>query len=189
MSALELRVAIAVTLMAGAAGWYRWAASPVVAGPALAAVTAAADGWVGKAAPDFALRTLDQRIVRLADFHGKVVLLNFWATWCAPCRVEMPWLVDFQQRYRSQGLEVVGISVNDGEPDKVAEFVHAMQVNYTIALKDDAVTDAYGGVRFLPQTFFIGKDGMIIAQRYGIRSKEEFEQDVQQALGSGPPPS
>jgi hypothetical protein len=101
----------------------------------------------------------------------------------------MPWLVDFQQRYRSQGLEVVGISVNDGEPDKVAEFVHAMQVNYTIALKDDAVTDAYGGVRFLPQTFFIGKDGMIIAQRYGIRSKEEFEQDVQQALGSGPPPS
>jgi peroxiredoxin len=142
---------------------------------------------LGKPAPEFALYTLDGRSVRLSSLRGKVVLLNFWATWCAPCRVEMPWLVDFSRRYQRQGLEVVGVSVDDGDRDRVAAFVRATNVNYTIVLKDKAVSDAYGGLRFLPQTFFIGRDGKVVKRTYGVRGKDEFENDIRQALATPPP--
>ncbi len=143
--------------------------------------------WTGKPAPEFALHTLDGRSVTLSGFRGKVVLLNFWATWCAPCRVEMPWLVDFNNHYQRQGLEIVGVSVDDGDRDKVATFVGARHVNYTIVLKDEAVSVAYGGLRFLPQTFFIGRDGKITKWTYGVRSKEDFEENIRLALGTAPP--
>ena len=83
-------------------------------------------------APDFELKSLDGRTVKLSDFHGKVVVLNFWATWCAPCRVETPWLVDFYRQYKEQGLEVVGVSMDDGNQEHVAEFVKEMGINYTV---------------------------------------------------------
>src|SRR2546430_2316992 len=75
----------------------------------------ASGDWTGKSAPDFALSALDGHRVRLSDFRGKVVIVNFWATWCAPCKVEMPWLVEFYGRYRAQGLEIIGLSVDDGD--------------------------------------------------------------------------
>jgi peroxiredoxin len=153
---------------------------------AVAALTTPAIGsavWTGKPAPEFALHTLDGRSVRLSALRGKVVLLNFWATWCAPCRVEMPWLVEFSGRYQRQGLEIVGVSVDDGDRDRVAAFVRARNVNYTIVLKDKAVSEAYGGLRFLPQTFFIGRDGKVIKWTYGVRGKDAFEDDIRQALG------
>jgi len=157
--------------------------------PAPAASTHVNDAWTGKPAPAFLLNTLDGRGVKLSDFRGKVVLLNFWATWCAPCRVEMPWLVDFYSRYQAQGLEIVGVSVDDDARDKVAAFVHARNVNYTIVLKDEGVADAYGGLRFLPQSFFIGRDGNIVKQTFGVRGKEDFENDIRQALGTAQPPT
>lgn len=136
----------------------------------------------GRAAPNFSLRTLDGRNVRLSDFRGKVVLLNFWATWCAPCRVEMPWLVEFHQQYRSHGLEVVGVAVDDGNRDEIAKFVHERHVGYTILLNDQAVGDAYGGLRLLPQTVFIGRDGRILRRRTGVLGKTDFEVDIRRAL-------
>ncbi len=143
--------------------------------------------WAGKVAPDFLLSRLDGRNVRLSDYHGKVVIVNFWATWCAPCRIEMPWLVEFYQRYHAQGLEILGVSVDDGDRDRVAKFVAEEKVNYTILLKDDTIADAYGGLRFLPQTFFVDRDGKIIKRTYGIREKIDFENDIRSSLGTAQP--
>jgi peroxiredoxin len=154
--------------------------------PAQTMRAAGSEYWPGKAAPEFALYTLDGRSVKLSSLRGKVVLLNFWATWCAPCRVEMPWLVDFSRRYQGQGLEIVGVSVDDGDRERVAAFVRARNVNYTIVLKDKAVSDAYGGLRFLPQTFFIGRDGKVVKRTYGVRDKDDFENDIRQALATPP---
>ncbi len=148
-----------------------------------AAPSAQGDEWVGKAAPPFSLDALEGGRVRLADFRGKVVIVNFWATWCAPCKVEIPWLVEFYTRYHAQGLEILGVSVDDGERERVAKFVRDRHVNYRILLKDEAVSDAYGGLRFLPQTFFVGRDGRILVRTYGIRSREDLEADIRNALG------
>jgi len=133
-------------------------------------------------APDFELKSLDGRAVKLSDFRGKVVVLNFWATWCAPCRVETPWLIDFYRRYKEQGLEVVGVSMDDGDQEHVADFVKEMGVNYTVLLGNHAVGDAYGGARFLPQTFFIDRNGNIIKHSFGIKSKSDFEEAIKQSL-------
>ena len=135
-------------------------------------------------APDFELKSLDGRTVKLSDFHGKVVVLNFWATWCAPCRVETPWLVDLYRRYKEQGLEVVGVSMDDGDQEHVADFVKEMGINYTVLMGSHGVGDAYGGLRFLPQTFFIGRDGKIIKHSFGTNSKSDFEDAIKQSLSA-----
>ena len=153
-----------------------------------AAPDAVEDGWTGKPAPDFLLSTLDGRRLRLSQFRGKTVLLNFWATWCTPCRVDMPWLAAFYERYRGQNFEIVGISMDDGDRDNVAEFVRETKVGYTVLLKDDTVGSAYGGARFLPQSFFVGPDGRILAHTIGIRSKANIEADILAALHRGARP-
>src|SRR5260370_13486256 len=135
-------------------------------------------------APDFELKSLDGRAVKLSDFRGKVVVLNFWATWCAPCRVETPWLVDLYRQYKEQGLEVVGVSMDDGDQEHVADFVKEMGINYTVIMGNHTVGDAYGGARFLPQTFFIGRDGKIIKHGFGIKSKSDLEDAIKQSLNT-----
>jgi peroxiredoxin len=102
------------------------------------------------AAPDFKLKSLDGRTVHLSDWRGKVVLVNFWATWCAGCKVEMPELVEQFRRHHAEGLEIVGISMDDAGDDVVARFAKLTKVNYTIVRGDAAVASAYGGARFLP---------------------------------------
>lgn len=161
--------------------------APVHARTLRAESAAAPDEWVGTSAPEFNLSTLDGHKIRLSDFRGKVVLLNFWATWCAPCRVETPWLVGFYRRYRAQGLEVVGISMDDGNREKIANFVRSSTVSYTTLLKDDQVVRAYGGLRFLPQTFFVGRDGKILARTFGMRSKSDYEAEIRRALAARSP--
>ena len=147
-----------------------------------AAASNSVDGTTLEPAPDFELKSLDGRTVKLSDFHGKVVVLNFWATWCAPCRVETPWLVDFYRQYKEQGLEVVGISMDDGEQEHVSDFVKEMGINYTVLTGNHAVGDAYGGARFLPQTFFIDRDGKIIKHNFGIKNKSDLEDVIKQSL-------
>jgi len=115
------------------------------------------------------------------------VLLNFWATWCAPCRVEVPWLVEFYARYRADGLEILGINMDDGDREKVVNFAQEKHVQYPILLKDADVTAAYGGLHFLPQTFFVGRDGRITKRSFGILDKATFESDVLAALGLSSP--
>jgi peroxiredoxin len=132
-----------------------------------------------KIAPDFELKTLDGRTLKLSDFRGKAIILNLWATYCGPCRVEMPWLNELYKQYHSRGLEVVGVSMDDdGEQQQVADFVRELGVSYTILLGNHTVGDAYGGGRLLPQTFFIDRDGHTVASATGMTTKSEFERAI-----------
>lgn len=137
-----------------------------------------------KIAPDFLLTSLDGRSKKLSDYRGKVVLLNFWATWCAPCRVEMPTLVDLYNKYHAQGLEIVGVSLDDGRQERVARFVSEMKINYPILLGNQSVADLYGGGRLLPQTVFITRNGDILQTMIGMRDRKEFEAAIEQLLST-----
>ena len=136
-------------------------------------------------APDFTLKTLDGRTVRLQDLRGKVVLLNFWATWCAGCRVEMPRFVEQYRKHHAQGLEIVGVSMDDAGNDAIAAFVKAHHVNYTIVRGNDAVAKSYGGVRFLPQTFVIDRKGEIVRTFAGPPEERELEELITRMCCSG----
>jgi peroxiredoxin len=134
-------------------------------------------------APDFALTSLDGKTtIRLSDYRGKAVLLNFWATWCVPCKIEMPWFVELQNQYGAQGLQVVGVAMDDASPEDIAKFAKDMGVNYPIAVGKEAVGDAYGGVQFLPATFYIGRDGKVIDKVFGLKGKHEIQDDIKKAL-------
>ena len=139
----------------------------------------------GKVAPEWELNTLDGKPVKLSDFRGKAVLLNFWATWCGPCKIEMPWFVELQKQYGSQGLEIVGIAMEDTKSEDIAKFAKEMGVNYTIVRGKEAVGEAYGGVLGLPTTFFVGRDGRMVDQSTGLVSRSEIEDHIKEALAQG----
>jgi peroxiredoxin len=139
----------------------------------------------GAAAPDFELKSIDGKTVRLSDYKGKAVLLNFWATWCPPCKIEMPWFVDLQKQYADQGLQVIGIAMDDDaekESARIAAFAKEMNLNYVVLLGNDRVGDAYGGVEGLPTTFYIGRDGRIVNAVSGLVSHAEIEENIKKAL-------
>src|ERR1700756_2105276 len=136
----------------------------------------------GKPAPDFTLQTLDGKDVTLSSLRGKAVLLNFWATWCSPCKIEMPWFVELQKQYGPQGLQVVGVAMDDASKEDIAKFAKEMGVNYTILLGKESVGDQYGGVPALPETFFIGRDGKIVDKIIGLKGKGEIEDSIKTAL-------
>lgn len=138
----------------------------------------------GTPAPNFTLQTLDGKDVSLADFRGKAVLVNFWATWCGPCKIETPWLVELQNQYGAQGLQVVGVAMDDSGKDEIAKFAKDMGVNYPVLLGKEAVGDAYGGVPALPESFFVGRDGKIVDRIIGLKGRGEIEDSVKKALRS-----
>ncbi len=144
----------------------------------------------GKAAPDFSLTTLDGKTVRLSDFRGKAVLLNFWATWCEPCKIEMPWFVDLQKQYAAQGLQIVGVAMDDADPEDIAKFAKKMAIDYPILVgKDsdrDAVANQYGGVQFLPETFYIDREGKVVDKAFGLKGRAEIEDNIKKALAEVP---
>jgi thiol-disulfide isomerase/thioredoxin len=135
-------------------------------------------------APDFTLESLDGKSVRLSDLRGKAVLLNFWATWCGPCKIETPWLVELQNQYGAQGLQVIGVAMDDSGKDDIAKFAKDMGVNYPVLLGKEAVGDAYGGVPALPESFFIGRDGKIVDKIIGLKGRSEIEDSIKKALGT-----
>jgi peroxiredoxin len=137
-------------------------------------------------APDFSLPSLDGKTLRLSDLRGKAVLLNFWATWCSPCKIEMPWFVELQKEYGPQGLQVVGVAMDDASKEDIAKFAKDMGVNYTILLGKESVGDQYGGIPALPETFFIGRDGKIVDKIIGLKGKGDIEESVQKALHTQP---
>jgi peroxiredoxin len=139
----------------------------------------------GQTAPDFTLETLDGKTVRLSDYKGKGVLLNFWATWCQPCKIEMPWFAELQKQYGPQGLQIVGVAMDDASPKEIGEFAHDLGVNYPILVGKEEVGTAYGGVQFLPATFYIGRDGKIIDKVFGLKGRGEIEDSIKKALAEG----
>src|SRR5580693_8492078 len=133
-------------------------------------------------APDFSLESLDGKTLRLSDLRGKAVLLNFWATWCGPCKIEMPWFVDLQKQYGSQGLQIVGVAMDDASKEDIGKFAKDMGVNYPILIGKESVGDQYGGVPALPESFLISRDGKIVDKIIGLRGKAEIEDAVKKAL-------
>ena len=134
-----------------------------------------------KAAPDFQLADLNGKPLQLSALRGKVVLLDFWATWCPPCRAELPHFKELYAAYRSKGLEMIGLSVGESA-EVVKPFVQSNGIPYPIAIATAEVEQAYGGIRGIPTTFLIDKQGRI-AQRYvGYQDKPVFERQIQALL-------
>ena len=143
----------------------------------------------GKPAPTFTLVDLDGKKVSLADLKGKPVLINFWATWCGPCKIEMPWFEEFHTKYSSQGLVILGIS-DVAEPKSLVDrTAKKLGVTYPILLADDKTAPAYGGVDYLPESFYVGKDGNVMLETYGLSSetggKDEIEANIKKLLAAG----
>jgi len=137
----------------------------------------------GALAADFSLTGLNGKQVRLSDYRGKVVLIDYWATWCAPCKVEIPKLVELQKKYANDGLQVIGISMDDG-PEPVREVVRDFAINYPVALGNVKVAEAYGGVLGLPVAFLVDRKGHIYRKLVGDAEMQLVETDVQSLLKS-----
>lgn len=171
-------------------------ASPGGTAPALAAAPTAADAPRRRSAeprlipasrrdpaPGFALPDMEGSTATLADYSGRVLLLNFWATWCLPCRAEMPWFVDFQTRFGDDGFAVLGVSVDEPGRDIVEPFLERSPVNYRIALADTVERLApFGPKNVLPTTWLIDRQGRIAAEHVGLVSREATEAEIRLLL-------
>jgi thiol-disulfide isomerase/thioredoxin len=142
---------------------------------------------IGQLAPDFVLPALDGKNLKLSDLRGKAVLLNFWATYCGPCKIEMPWFVELQKEYGPQGFQIVGVAMDDASTEDIAKFAKEMGVNYPILLGKESVGESYGGVSVLPTTFFLDRDGKLIAREFGLQSRSIFVDHIKKALSQGQP--
>jgi cytochrome c biogenesis protein CcmG/thiol:disulfide interchange protein DsbE len=133
-------------------------------------------------APDWELSDLNGKRVNLSDFRGKVLILDFWATWCAPCRVEIPHFVELQKQYGDKGLTVIGVSLDEQGPDIVKKFVKQLGVNYPMVMGNEKVTESYGGIVAIPTTFVIDRQGRIVGRHMGYEDKAVFEKEIQSLL-------
>ena len=135
-----------------------------------------------KPAPNFTLKDENGQNVSLADYKGKVVLLNFWATWCGPCGVEIPWFEQFEQQLKSQGFAVLGVSMDEDGWSAIKPFIAARKINYRVVLGNDSVGQLYGGVDSLPTTFIIDREGRLAYTHVGLAGKNEYLSEIQRLL-------
>jgi thiol-disulfide isomerase/thioredoxin len=144
----------------------------------------------GKVAPGFTLTDLDGKKVSLSDFKGRPVLVNFWATWCGPCKVEMPWFEQFQKQYAAQGFEILGLTDDvDVGKDTITKVAHRIGVSYPILLTDGKVQTAYGGLDVLPMSFYVDRNGVVVEETAGLGSKDEIEAHIKRTIASGAAPA
>lgn len=206
-------IVIGVTLfiLAGLAwaGWANWEYRKQAAERALASAshadlvpTTAGDvpqsqtSLIGKPAPDFVLQDLSGKTVALSSFKGKPLLINFWATWCGPCKIETPWLIELQNQYASKGFEVIGISTEgeDLKPDDkegldrqktaIAKFIKEEHMQYPVLVNGDSLVGPYGGLDAMPTSIYVNAEGKVVAVQLGITSKDDMEENIKKALGS-----
>ncbi|HUV69171.1 MAG TPA: TlpA disulfide reductase family protein [Terracidiphilus sp.] len=152
--------------------------------------------FMGKQAPNFTLEDVSGKKVSLADYKGKAVLINFWATWCGPCKVETPWLIELRNKYAGQGFEVLGISTEGDDLAKsdkagwakdkaaVAKFVAEEHVPYPMLMNGDSLSQAYGGLDAMPTSFFVDRKGIVVAAQMGLTSESDIEANINKALAN-----
>lgn len=149
---------------------------------------------IGKPAPNFTLEDLSGKKFSPANYKGRALMINFWATWCGPCKIETPWLVELRNEYASQGFEILGISAEDDdlEPgdkagwakDKaaIAAFVRQEHMPYPVLINGDSISNTYGGLEVMPTSFFVDRAGKVVAVQLGITSKDEMAAKIKKAL-------
>jgi cytochrome c biogenesis protein CcmG/thiol:disulfide interchange protein DsbE len=148
---------------------------------------------IGKPAPAFALQDLSGKKVSLSGYKGKALMINFWATWCGPCKIETPWLIELRSQYATQGFEVLGISADDLDRDdperfsrekkEIARFVQQTHIPYPVLIDGGSLAQPYGGLDELPTSFFVDSKGTVVAAQVGVTSKDEIEANIRKALG------
>jgi thiol-disulfide isomerase/thioredoxin len=140
----------------------------------------------GKVAPAFTLTDLEGKKVSLSDYKGRPVLVNFWATWCGPCKVEMPWFEQFQKQYAAQGFQILGLTDDvDAGKDTITKVAHRIGVSYPILLTDGKVQTAYGALDVLPMSFYVDRNGVVVEETAGLGSKDEIEAHIKKTIASG----
>ena len=137
----------------------------------------------GKAKLNYTLMDMNGVKVHLADYKGKVILMNFWATWCGPCKTEIPAFIELYDQYKDQGLVVLGVSTDD-EPETLRAYAASMKMNYQVLVARDKeeILDAWGPIYAIPTTFFVGRDGSICGKHMGPATKEDFEREIKALL-------
>jgi thiol-disulfide isomerase/thioredoxin len=204
---IVLFAVLVILAIFGWAGWANWAYRQQAAEKRLASVAKGelvADPstgnvsylspFVGKPAPDFTLQNLNGQKVSLDSYKGKAVLINFWATWCGPCKVETPWLIELRNNYAGQGFEVLGISTEGDDlkaDDKtgwakqkaaIAKFVAEEHMPYPVLVNGDSLSQTYGGLDAMPTSFYVDRKGNVVAAQMGLTSESEMESNIQKAL-------
>jgi cytochrome c biogenesis protein CcmG/thiol:disulfide interchange protein DsbE len=131
-----------------------------------------------KKAPGFALKDASGATVSLADYKGKVVLVNFWATWCGPCEVEIPWFVDFEQKFKDRDFAVLGISMDDDGWKSVRPYVVSHKINYPVVIGSEVVSQQFGDIESLPTSFLVDRQGRIAAVHVGLIDKRDYLHEI-----------
>jgi peroxiredoxin len=178
------RQALAVIVLTLTMAGLWWWASPRLLHMAAHAILESRARTAQSTAPDFNLKDANGHGVRLSDYRGRVVLLNFWATWCGPCQIEIPWFVEFENKYRAEGFTVLGVSMDEDGWKVVKPFLAAKNVNYPVVLGNEEVNQLYGGIESLPTTLLIGRDGRTEFFHSGLIGRGEYQTEILQLLGA-----
>jgi thiol-disulfide isomerase/thioredoxin len=207
---IVLGIVLLLLAIMGWAGWANWEYRKQAAEKRLATTTQKAElvadssgaasyvsPLVDKPAPAFLLPDLAGKKVSLTDYKGKAVLINFWATWCGPCKLETPWIVELRNQYAAQGFEVLGIDTEGDDlaagdkegwtrtKTEVTKFIAEEHMNYPVLLDGDSLSKPYGGLDAMPTSFYVDRTGKVIAAQMGITSKSEMESNILKSLGAG----
>jgi cytochrome c biogenesis protein CcmG/thiol:disulfide interchange protein DsbE len=133
-------------------------------------------------APNFTLKDADGNPVHLTDYRGKVVLVNFWATWCGPCEVEIPWFVEFEQKYKDQGFAVLGLSMDDDGWKSVRPYIASHKINYRVMIASEVVSQQFGDIEALPTSFVLDRQGRIATNHVGLVDKRDYQNEILKLL-------
>ena len=185
-------VVVATALLARSTLTSRVQSTDVKTLPGKSSPSTSAETSTDKAAPesrassgiDFELDDLSGKRIRLSDYRGKVVLVNFWATWCGPCQFEIPVFVKMKRQYQKRGFEVIGISMDDGAQEQVEEFVRQYEINYPVVMGAEARLDAFGRISGLPTSVIINREGRIHSRHQGLLGLNEIENELPKLLAA-----